>query len=446
VSGELPEIALALERACGIVFSDRHGPRIRSGFAAGAAALGLDPPAFLRLVRAGDRDALRALVDCSVVGESHFCRHPEQLEAIRAAIRPRPPDGPLRVWSAGCASGEEAYTIAGVLLEEGRAAPACVLATDVSARAIAAAQEGVYGPWSLRGLPGPARTRWLRPEGERWTVLPELRRLVGFRTHNLVADPPPPGAFDVVLCRNVLIYFDRPTAEHVLRMLFDAVRPGGLVALAPTEISLAEPLGFERIEHPGGALWRKAPAGGAARAPARAPGRTAGAARSAPDAPRTAPQPAPPPRTAPAAAPGSGREPDESGRTPDPLEAARRAAAEGRWLDAEREASAVGERQLRPEPFLFAAAAAEARGDPAAALGWLGRALFLDPGHAVARASMVPLLERTGRPEEAARARRLALEALESVPGDALLPGVEPIAAGALRSALSGWRGEEVGG
>jgi chemotaxis protein methyltransferase CheR len=425
---ELPEIALALERACGIVFSDRHGPRIRSGFAAAASALALDPPTFLARLREGDRNALRALVDCTVVGESYFGRHPEQLEALRGALRRGPRDGPVRAWSAGCSSGEEAYTVAALLLEEGRAAPASVLGTDVSLRAIAAARAGTYGAWSLRGLPGPTRTRWLRPDGERWSVRAEVRELVSFRTHNLVTDPPPARGFDVVLCRNVLIYFDRPTADRVVRLLFEAVRPGGIVALAPAENVLAEPLGFERLDHGGGALWRKEPA----RAPVRAaPAPQDGKSRAA--VPRASPLPATPLVAAaapPAAAPGG-----DPGQ--DPLAAARRAAEEGRWQDAEQEASRAGERHLLPGPFLFAAAAAEARGDPAAAVRWLGRALFLDPGHVVARASLVPLLERMGSREEAARARRLALEALEAVPGDVLLPGVEPVAAGALRSALS---------
>jgi hypothetical protein len=97
----------------------------------------------------------------------------------------------------------------------------------------------------------------------------------------------------------------------------------------------------------------------------------------------------------------------------------------------------VGEEHLRPEPFLFAAAAAEARGDVPAAVAWLGRALFLDPGHVVARATLVPLLERTGNHKEAARARRQALDALDSVPDDRLMPGIEPVAAGALRAALA---------
>jgi chemotaxis protein methyltransferase CheR len=426
--GEVREIALALQRACGVVFSDPSGDQLRAGIARAAETLGVAPAAVLARVRSGDAPAVCALIEGSVVGETYFSRHPEQLAALRDALRRAGEGRPVRAWCAGCASGEEAYTIAALLLEDGRAGSA-VLASDVSEKALRAARAARYGAWSLRGLPGAVRVRWLRPEGEQWTVAPEIRGLVAFARHNLVTDPPPGPAFDLVLCRNVLIYFDRPTAEAVVRKLFDAVRPGGLVALAPAENFLAQPLGYEAIEHAGGAVWRKSAATArrsvrsAAPAAARAPGPRPRALPARPAAALTA-----------AALPSA----------PDPLDDARRAAAEGRWDDAERLAVAAGEAALRPEPFLFAAAVAEARGDAGGAVRWIRRALFLDPGHVVARASLVPLLERSGRREEAARARRQVLQALERVVDDELLPGIEPVAAGALRAALAGPRRPEV--
>jgi chemotaxis protein methyltransferase CheR len=429
---DLSEVALALRRTCGIVFSDRHGEHVRGGLARAARALGVDEHALLARLRLHDPAALRALVDGSVVGETYFWRHPEQLSALRAVLRREGLRGPLRAWCAGCASGEEAYTMAALLLEEGRAAPGCVLGTDVSEKALEAARQGRYGPWSLRGVPVPARARWLRADGEQWTVLPELRELTAFRRQNLTTDPPPGDGFDVVLCRNVLIYFDAPTARAVLERLFAAIRPGGLLVLAPAENFFARPLGFEEVERAGGVLWRKAPAAVAAPRPVPAKG------AAAPPCPRASganPSPAAPPRAAAATA----RAPEPAAPPPagDPLEDARRAAADARWADAERLASRAGEATLLPEPFLYAAAAAEARGDVDAALRWIGRALFLDPRHAVARASLVPLLERRGQREAAARARRQALDALAEIPDEQLLPGVEPVEAGALRDALA---------
>lgn len=232
---ELAEVALALQRACGIVFSDRHGPPIRSGFVQAASALGIEPRVLLSRVRTGDPDALRALVEGSVVGETYFARHPEQFEALRTVMRGEPRDRPFRVWCAGCASGEEAYTLAALLVEEGRRTPASILATDVSQAAIETARRGRYGPWSLRGLAAPSRERWLRPEAGEWSVTPELRELVVFRRHNLVTDPPPSHGFDVVFCRNVLIYFDAATKAHVVERLLGHLAPAGYLFLGHAE-------------------------------------------------------------------------------------------------------------------------------------------------------------------------------------------------------------------
>jgi chemotaxis protein methyltransferase CheR len=312
-----------------------------------------------------------------------------------------------------------------------------VLGTDVSEKALEAARRGCYGPWSLRGVPVPDRARWLRAEGERWSVLPEVRALAEFRRHNLITEAPPADGFDAVLCRNVLIYFDPPTARAVVERLFGAVRPGGLLALAPAESFFAEPLGFEEVEGSGGVLWRNVRRAAPA-SRARAPAGRAAPPRSATPRPAPSPAPAAQPPAAPLTAPQPAPTPAPvRDAAADGLDEARRAAAEGRWAEAEQHASSAGETRLLPEPFLYAAAAAEARGDAEAALRWIGRALFLDPGHAVARASLVPLLERLGQREAAARARRQALDALARIPDDQLLPGVEPVAAGALRDALS---------
>jgi chemotaxis protein methyltransferase CheR len=369
---------------------------------------------------------MQVLVESTVVGETYFGRHPEQLEGLRQELRAIPRDRPVSVWSAGCASGEEPYTIAMLLLEEGRSA-ASVVATDVSEQGLGGARAARYGPWSLRGLPPLGRMRWLRQHGDGWVVCDEVRRLVRFQRHNLLHDPPPGKGFDVVLCRNVLIYFDRPTVDAAIRRLFESARHGGVVVLAPAEVPFAAPLGHARVDFRGGAFWRKG----------TATDTVSRAARGVSTGPRARPPPAAPRVPAPAEPlAGVAAEPSPPAAVPDPLEGARRAAAEGRWLDAEREACAVGERSLEPTPYLFAAAAAEARGDLQAAAHWLGRALFLAPDHVLARASTIPILQRLGRAADAARARREVLRALEHIPDERLLPGVEPIAAGALRSAL----------
>jgi chemotaxis protein methyltransferase CheR len=141
-----------------------------------------------------------------------------------------------------------------------------VLGTDVSARALAAAAVARYGEWSLRELPAALRSRHLVATDGALTPAAELRGLVRFRRQNLVHDPPPGSDFDLVVCRNVLLYFRPATAERVVRTLAGAVRPGGLLVLGPIEEPLGAMLGLEQVDAAGAALWRRPrPGGGVAR-------------------------------------------------------------------------------------------------------------------------------------------------------------------------------------
>jgi chemotaxis protein methyltransferase CheR len=143
------------------------------------------------------------------------------------------------------------------LLEAGRAGKGDrVLATDVSSRALGAASAGVYGVRSMRKLPAPLGTRWFEAGFER-RIRDEVRSLVEFRRHNLVADPAPGGPFDFVLCRNVLIYFDARTAAAVLSRLCGALRPGGVLVLGPVELPLARDRQLEWLDVDGATLLRR---------------------------------------------------------------------------------------------------------------------------------------------------------------------------------------------
>jgi chemotaxis protein methyltransferase CheR len=216
------------------------------GLDGAAAALAVQPEALARRVVARDPLALAALIEHTAVLETAFWRHPEQLAAVARLVSARP--GPARIWSAGCATGEEPYSVAIALLEAGRLGRGDrIVATDLSGRALAAARAGVYGPRSLRKLPGHLVERWFGP-GERRQLAGGARALVTFSPHNLVAGSAPEGApFDLVLCRNVLIYFTPETARSVLAVIAGAVAPGGLLALGPVELPLASSLGFERV-------------------------------------------------------------------------------------------------------------------------------------------------------------------------------------------------------
>jgi chemotaxis protein methyltransferase CheR len=193
-----------------------------------------------------------------VVQETYFYRHPEQLAALARVLAARPGDRALSAWSAGCATGEEAYTVAMVLSDLGRP-PGLdqVLGTDVSARAIEVARQGVYGEWSLRQLSPALRGRHFDAGPGAVRIKEPLRRPVRFERHNLLGHPPPGAPFDVVLCRNVLLYFRPEAARALLVRLHAALRPGGLLLVGPVEEPLAAGLPFDRLDEPGSGLLRR---------------------------------------------------------------------------------------------------------------------------------------------------------------------------------------------
>ena len=198
------------------------------------------------------RDFIHALT----VRESHFFRDAELFAALEQRVLPDLIAGRrerLAIWSAGCAGGEEPYSLA-LLLERllGRHAARAVtlIATDVDAIALEAARRGLYTDWSLRGLPAWARVRGLRTRARRHEVLPELRARVSFAPLNLAADPYPCG-LDLIVCRNVLMYFTEPARRAAVERLAAALAPGGWLALSPLDAASERPDGLQ----PAGPLW-----------------------------------------------------------------------------------------------------------------------------------------------------------------------------------------------
>jgi chemotaxis protein methyltransferase CheR len=446
----LPEIERVLEEACGLALSPGIRRTLGDAFQRASRDVQLGAGAFLDRLRAREPRYVTALVEAAVVGETYFFRHPEQLAAVRRlVIDPAPRARPLRIWSAGCATGEEPYSLAMELLDAGRAgAGDRVLATDVSSRALEVAKAGVYGEWSLRKLDPSTRTRHFESRPPSVVVRPDVRRLVELRRQNLVKEPPPEAELDLVLCRNVLIYFTPPTAVAVVERLASALRPGGMLVLGPVETPLAAELPLERIELEGATLHRRplsgCPAPGRAARPRAVPrpaapprrraGRAGPPARRAEAAPTPVPGPSalPAPVTARPSTPPA-RATAEAGGA---LDAAREAARRGDLPSAEGLAREAATRELIPEAWLLVSMAADARGDLAAAVEAARRALYLDPGLALGHAALVPLYARLGLADDAARARRNALEAIAGLDDTAPLTGVETITAGALRSAL----------
>jgi chemotaxis protein methyltransferase CheR len=254
----LADVGRLLAERCGLSLSSGLDEALREGVRGAAEALGIADAQLASRVLAGEAEAIEALTEHAVVTETSFNRHPDGLGAL--ARRAFGASQPLAIWSAGCATGEEAYSLAIGLLEAGREGRGdAVLATDVSSRALAAARAGVYGAWPLRRLAPDLVARRFEPVGPgAHRVGASARALVGFRRHNLVAEgPPAEGPFDAVVCRNVLIYFEPPTAVAVLDRLVEALKPGGWLLLGPVELPIAAALGLERVDEDGATLLRR---------------------------------------------------------------------------------------------------------------------------------------------------------------------------------------------
>lgn len=194
---------------------------------------------YLALLRADEHEALR-LLDRVTIKVSRFYRNPVTFDALRLTVLPAlaaaNPGRPLRIWSAGCGCGEEPYTLAMLLDEAG--IPGTVEATDIDPGALERAALGRrYVSATLSELPLELRNRYLEPEDGGYTVRKSLRDRVRFSRHDLSAElgPPAGGAFDLIACRNVLIYFARGPQERAMHALRAGLAEGGYLCLGEAE-------------------------------------------------------------------------------------------------------------------------------------------------------------------------------------------------------------------
>ncbi len=258
--------AEALVRArTGLVFSDSRRTAFADGLLRAMQRAGTREPeagAYLeRLAR--EAPLLDDLVGEITIGETYFFREPEQFRLIEGDILPalRPSRGaaPLRLWSAGCATGEEAYTLAIATRELG----ARILATDLCRSALAVARRGRYGRWSLRGVSQDVIERHFARAGDKVEVAPGIRDAVEFRYLNLAADVYPSLAtgvwgMDLILCRNVLIYLDAETIARVARRLLDSLADDGWLLLGASDPPLSPLVPCEVVVTRSGLAYRRA--------------------------------------------------------------------------------------------------------------------------------------------------------------------------------------------
>jgi chemotaxis methyl-accepting protein methylase len=185
------------------------------------------------------------LRDALTINVTRFFRNVETWERLAAGFLPPlwdPPSGALRIWSAGCSSGEEAYSLAILAAElaEARGHPEAlervqVDATDVDRESLRRAEAGQYRAEALMETPIALRARYFEPSGEEYQVVSRIRRQVRVRPLDLTQEQPAARAYDLIVCRNVVIYFDRAMQERLFGQFVQALRPEGLLVLGKVE-------------------------------------------------------------------------------------------------------------------------------------------------------------------------------------------------------------------
>jgi len=241
---------------------------------------------------------IQTLAGLLCVGETYFFREPAAFDLLEHELLPprvvagRQGVRRLRVWSAGCATGEEAHSLSILLhklLPDIDDWDVTVTGTDLHAGFLDRAREGVYGDWSFRGVPELVREQYFeRLDDEHWRVKDRYRRIVHFEQGNLV-DPFVPGeSFDLILCRNVLMYFTRDHMRQVLRQLHQALADDGLLLVAGPEAAGRGVDGYEPMRFAHAIFYRKASGEAAQSAPPTRPHALIAPPVQAPPMPRRA--------------------------------------------------------------------------------------------------------------------------------------------------------------
>lgn len=236
---------------------------IRRRIAKRFRVLGLDGAApYLEVLRRNE-DELDALLAALTVHVTQFFRNPSTFAVLGKKVLPeilerarRVGQRDVRLWSVGCASGEEPYSLALLLDEIASGLPVSILGTDLSREILQKAREGFYDPLRLTEVPPVVRSRYFVPERMGFRLAEEIRSRVKFERHDIVTEVPYPSA-DLILCRNVLIYFSRQEQEGILCRFAAALREGGWLVLGKAETLLGEARTLFSSEHPGDRIYRR---------------------------------------------------------------------------------------------------------------------------------------------------------------------------------------------
>ena len=440
-----------------------------------------------------DSETWDNLVKKLTIGESYFFRHQEQINALRQNILPdliarHWTDRTLHLWSAGCATGEEPYTIAILLREflpDIERWKIMILATDINRQALTQAAAGRYREWSLRDTNPQMREKYFTCKGDIFTLNPAIRQMVTFAYLNLSEDRYPSTInhthhVDLILCRNVTIYLPHPVISDIAMRFHKSLAPGGWLIVAPSETNLEIYSKFQTLVFYGNVIYQKMGRAPESIFPPPEDQRHVRHARKIPDSehqpifPTFSPkQTVPPPMSIAVTVPAEPAGVRQKGESPAPkqdesLYEQGEALMKERHYDHARrcflaylakkpdsistryrlccleantghldEARKYAEQALQGDPMhsklhYVMGIIQQTQEKLEEALMWFKKTIYLDPDFILAHFSISHIYERTGKHEEAKRHRALAARLACQLSPDLLLPGSDDLTAGQL--------------
>lgn len=248
-----PEFTAGLRRLTGIDLDQYKRPQMERRIRTWIKARHGDEDLLeeLRRLRADDEE-LDAFLDRMTINVSQLWRNPEQWERIAKGVLPDlKAEGRMRIWSAGCSYGAEAYTLAAHVLDAGAGRrgqiPAEITGTDIDNRVVARARRGIFSDADARDAPRAALLKHFEQQPDKtWAAKPDLRTLVRFEQGDLLKVRPKREHYDLILCRNTVIYFTEEVRDALHVRLVEALRPGGYLIVGATErVARSSDLGLE---------------------------------------------------------------------------------------------------------------------------------------------------------------------------------------------------------
>lgn len=267
---QLEALANLIAKHLGIVYSENNYFQLqkRVDEIARVLALPSDEAVFEKAISGLDMNLKNLLLDLATNNETSFFRDPRLFQAVEKSLIPdmlkrlQPKDG-IRIWSAACSSGQEPYTLAMLFNEMRKKEPHVpkvnILATDISDKVLERAKLGKYNQLEIqRGLPAPLMLEYFSQNDDKeWQVKPELRSALQFRKLNLIEPFPELGKFELIFCRNVLIYQTTVSKTQVIKRFEDKLVDGGYLVLGAQESLVGISESFEQIFYEGAIYYRK---------------------------------------------------------------------------------------------------------------------------------------------------------------------------------------------